>query len=237
MVCYVCDKPADACESGRLLTCAGCKQERYCGKACQKRAWKNGHKEICSVLAANLDRQKLHSSPALFQKYSKEWLRRVASSTEVLTVAALTLPSPASASEMSVTFKCDWNPAAPDGSQFTIHRHVMDVRFAGEPGTFRAGLMSSQTFRWAVENLGKVSDENRVGVMCNFMFLNANDMHDPSHGVPPGSIQHVALPVPRIVWGSPPLIEMRREVGAQESVRTMVQMINESYGKQLHTKI
>ena len=31
----------------RLLTCAQCKRAHYCGKACQVRAWRSGHKRVC----------------------------------------------------------------------------------------------------------------------------------------------------------------------------------------------
>jgi len=38
----------DACGSpAHLRVCAGCRKVRYCGPACQKKAWKAGHKQLC----------------------------------------------------------------------------------------------------------------------------------------------------------------------------------------------
>ena len=31
----------------RLLTCAQCKRAHYCGKACQVKAWRTGHRRVC----------------------------------------------------------------------------------------------------------------------------------------------------------------------------------------------
>jgi hypothetical protein len=37
--------------SGRSCICAGCRVARYCGRACQRAAWRQ-HKPVCSALAA-----------------------------------------------------------------------------------------------------------------------------------------------------------------------------------------
>jgi hypothetical protein len=37
--------------SGRSCICAGCGVARYCGRACQRAAWKQ-HKPVCAALAA-----------------------------------------------------------------------------------------------------------------------------------------------------------------------------------------
>ncbi len=37
--------------SGRSCICAGCRVARYCGRACQRAAWKQ-HKPVCKALAA-----------------------------------------------------------------------------------------------------------------------------------------------------------------------------------------
>jgi hypothetical protein len=37
--------------SGRSCVCAGCRIARYCGRACQRAAWKQ-HKPVCKALAA-----------------------------------------------------------------------------------------------------------------------------------------------------------------------------------------
>jgi hypothetical protein len=37
--------------SGRSCICAGCRVARYCGRACQRAAWKQ-HKPVCAALAA-----------------------------------------------------------------------------------------------------------------------------------------------------------------------------------------
>eukprot|EP00698_Gefionella_okellyi_P008940 TRINITY_DN2243_c0_g2_i1.p1 TRINITY_DN2243_c0_g2~~TRINITY_DN2243_c0_g2_i1.p1 ORF type:complete len:272 (-),score=40.91 TRINITY_DN2243_c0_g2_i1:85-900(-) len=37
---------------GEFQRCSRCKQERYCGRECQKTAWRNGHKTECAVQAA-----------------------------------------------------------------------------------------------------------------------------------------------------------------------------------------
>ena len=34
-------------DSGKLLSCAICKVEHYCDRACQKSDWKSGHKSVC----------------------------------------------------------------------------------------------------------------------------------------------------------------------------------------------
>jgi hypothetical protein len=39
--------------SGRSCICAGCHIARYCGRACQRAAWKQ-HKPVCNALAAQL---------------------------------------------------------------------------------------------------------------------------------------------------------------------------------------
>jgi hypothetical protein len=38
---------ADGCAERGELRCSRCKAETYCSKACQKRAWKAGHKKFC----------------------------------------------------------------------------------------------------------------------------------------------------------------------------------------------
>lgn len=48
--CDACGKtpgPSDA----RLLTCGVCHTRRYCSTACQRAAWKGGHKAECASLA------------------------------------------------------------------------------------------------------------------------------------------------------------------------------------------
>ncbi|KZV74561.1 hypothetical protein PENSPDRAFT_196169 [Peniophora sp. CONT] len=35
-----------------LLVCRGCGEARYCDKVCQKRGWKEGHRESCRRLPA-----------------------------------------------------------------------------------------------------------------------------------------------------------------------------------------
>ena len=40
-VCDVCGQPC------KPLMCAGCKKKTYCGRDCQKRDWKSGHKADC----------------------------------------------------------------------------------------------------------------------------------------------------------------------------------------------
>jgi hypothetical protein len=37
--------------SGRSCICAGCRVARYCGRVCQRQAWKQ-HKPVCKALAA-----------------------------------------------------------------------------------------------------------------------------------------------------------------------------------------
>ena len=37
--------------SGRSCICAGCRTARYCGRGCQRQAWKQ-HKPVCKALAA-----------------------------------------------------------------------------------------------------------------------------------------------------------------------------------------
>jgi hypothetical protein len=37
--------------SGRSCVCGGCRVARYCGRACQRSAWKQ-HKPVCAALAA-----------------------------------------------------------------------------------------------------------------------------------------------------------------------------------------
>lgn len=39
--------------AGGLKTCKQCKAVRYCSKACQKAAWKGGHKRVCKELSKN----------------------------------------------------------------------------------------------------------------------------------------------------------------------------------------
>ncbi len=34
-----------------LVACAGCNRRHYCGKVCQKRHWKCGHKQDCELEA------------------------------------------------------------------------------------------------------------------------------------------------------------------------------------------
>lgn len=36
----------------RVFKCAGCKTARFCSSACQKEAWRRGHKTICKLLGA-----------------------------------------------------------------------------------------------------------------------------------------------------------------------------------------
>jgi len=40
----------------RIKTCSGCNAARYCGKACQLKAWKDGHCEACQTLKPLYDR-------------------------------------------------------------------------------------------------------------------------------------------------------------------------------------
>ena len=54
-VCAMCG--VTAC----LVVCAGCNQRYYCGKACQRRHWKGGHKQDCKYVAFVGKRVVLHS--------------------------------------------------------------------------------------------------------------------------------------------------------------------------------
>lgn len=37
-------------EEDEILACSGCEVARYCGRACQKRSWENGHKQSCGAI-------------------------------------------------------------------------------------------------------------------------------------------------------------------------------------------
>lgn len=44
-----CDHCSAVCDAGALHTCSGCRVARYCGRACQKRAWPT-HKPVCLAI-------------------------------------------------------------------------------------------------------------------------------------------------------------------------------------------
>ncbi|KAG1837742.1 hypothetical protein C8R48DRAFT_622662 [Suillus tomentosus] len=48
--CGSCGKEGNTSHNTHLLLCSRCKQMSYCGEACQKQAWVNGHKADCKAL-------------------------------------------------------------------------------------------------------------------------------------------------------------------------------------------
>lgn len=44
----------------RSMRCARCKSAHYCGKACQKQHWKDGHKRFCKPVAARMVKPEPH---------------------------------------------------------------------------------------------------------------------------------------------------------------------------------
>ena len=67
--CAICDNPA---QDQQLRFCSGCRQRKYCSEACQRAAWRAGHKEECRRLrarasapsSAQASSSSLSSSPA-----------------------------------------------------------------------------------------------------------------------------------------------------------------------------
>ncbi|KAG2132907.1 uncharacterized protein EDB93DRAFT_1093524 [Suillus bovinus] len=48
--CGSCGQKEDTSDKTHLRLCSRCKQMSYCGEACQKKAWVDGHKVDCKVL-------------------------------------------------------------------------------------------------------------------------------------------------------------------------------------------
>ncbi|KAJ6470348.1 hypothetical protein C8R45DRAFT_1015437 [Mycena sanguinolenta] len=51
--CDTCGRPESETTKKQLLTCAGCLVAKYCSKECQRKDWKEGHKNQCHLYEAN----------------------------------------------------------------------------------------------------------------------------------------------------------------------------------------
>jgi hypothetical protein len=66
---YICAYPGCNKSHGRetLQRCSRCLSVRYCGKACQKKHWKSGHKKECPKLAKERE-ERLKANPRAFER-------------------------------------------------------------------------------------------------------------------------------------------------------------------------
>lgn len=232
MVCYVCMKRSGEGEGGRLLTCAGCKQLRYCGKACQKRHWKEEHKELCGILAHNMSRESRFPQAALFQKYSKEWVTRASVLNETYLLATLLVPSPEDVFETGVTFVVCWNPSAPDGSKLVLDRRAMASEIGGPKVS--PLLAGSKSFQMAHRNRARITNESHVGVLFNVLFNTWN----PANLLAPSldgaaTVQHIAFPIPRTAWDTG---DTKKLPVNWITIAILTNRINAMCGKELHMK-
>ena len=66
LVCSVCGA------RGKCLTCQGCGMVHYCGRKCQKKHWKAGHKAECKLMSEGADKALLYSKKAANKRQAGE---------------------------------------------------------------------------------------------------------------------------------------------------------------------
>lgn len=249
--CAVCGKRQERCESGVLLTCAGCRNRNYCGKACQKHDWNDGHKEACPLTAdllqeAEKSRKALVPRAALFDKYYYELVNRNLHSEELRSLFPLFLAEPASASEDPRPLPTDylsifvvWDASAPHASKLSVDRIATDEI---------AGLRREGIFPQVCADLRHLNNEPYVGVLCLFRCaIKPAGAASPvttrvrgAFGIP------VAMSVHRECWAPLRAVLRRAAPGAtlgaaardglQVGLKCTPGHLNEKYGKQLHVK-
>ncbi|KAG2500089.1 hypothetical protein HYH03_001675 [Edaphochlamys debaryana] len=60
------ERRCDGCKEtfGKVLVCGGCRQRRFCSRACQVADWRGGHKEACKQLAEEAAKAKAEAGAA-----------------------------------------------------------------------------------------------------------------------------------------------------------------------------